>query len=391
MSHYSKRELLEIAKGRIEKKWTIEDSGSILSLHNIQTGLAKILSVLQTLNYPLDAGFVASPDITPPKGISKWKWGLSAGGVLSWGPGERPLVFLDPRVSIGSALAGGLNTLPDMCRILENIRQAKSNPPAVMGIQAQWDYNKGNHFINLYKTGSHEKTLPPYVFILHGSAKEVTVPSALGTGLDYQKNTDIQKRMKLVETPLGECRVLLDSDAASYFQRYRQLEAFALEKHLTFAKRIFGDFELIGNRVHHGFLSANTAILGCYCVPVNDPDLFPVTLRPDLPSYLIRGTDNNGSQNGSPADSTPALSGLVAIIPHGGGVTFPHIKGIIRDDRLQGGNHVELEAINGSRVVVETLDSLESCYRGTEVIDCLKENHNVKIVSELQPISSLLI
>jgi len=392
MSQYSKWELLDIAKKRIDKKWSLQDSGSILSLHNIQTGLAKIISVLKTLGYPLDVGFVASPDLSPPKGHSKWKWGLSAGGVLSWGKGDRPIIFLDPRVSIGGTLAGGLHTLSGMDEIMENITWAKSNPPTVMGIKTQWDYNKGNHFINLYETtGQENLALPPYIFILHGSAKEVTVPSALGPGLDYQKNTNIQKRMKLVETPLGVCRVLLDDDAEIYYQRYRHLETFALEKHLAFSRLIFKDFEFICNRVHHGFLNANAVILGCYCIPLNDPGVYPVTLRPDLPSYLVSGIFNRCIQEDCLADTEPVSMTQHTVIPHGGGVTFPHIKGIMRDSRLQGGDHLELVAVNGSRIMVETLESLEACYRGMEVVDVLKRNYSIQIVAKLKPLSTLML
>lgn len=396
MAKLDKWDLLDFAEQQIYHRWSVNDSGSLLSIHNIKIGLAKVLSVQNYLDYPMDACFIATPDLTPPKGASKWEWGLSAGGLLSWGDGQRPLIFLDPRVSIGSALVGGLHAPVKRNHLIDHIKNARANPVKIRGICAQWDYGKGNHFINIYRTTKSQHTqLPPFVFILHGSAREIKGPSYLGDGLDYQASGPLRQKMKLIDTPLGACRVLTDMDAETFIEEYQNAERFALEKHTAYAKKIFGEFDLISNKIHHGYVNSNKVVLGCYRFAPNDQDLYPITLRSDLPSFLVRRNFKHGNHKkcclNDRIDDIFSATKLERVIPHGGGVTFPGIKRMVQDCRMQNGSHLVLEAVNGSRVVIENLHSLMSVYRGFEVIECLKKNELAHIVSVLEPIESFML
>lgn len=387
--------LLDVARQHIHSKCSINDSGSRLSLHNINIGLAKVLYVLQSLGYLPDASFFSSPDLTPPKGISKWEWGLTAGGLLSWGDGSRPLIFLDPRVSIGSALVGGFSEPVHIDQLYARIEKVKESTIKVGGITTRWDYNAGNHFINIYETIEKDKTqLPPYIFIVHGSAREITEPTKLCHGLDYQKSGELREKMKTVETPLGICRILVDKDAEKFFKQYKKAEDFALRKHQTYAEQIFGDFRLISNKIHHGYINANNVVLGCYHLSPGNQDLYPITLRPDLHSFLVRGKLRKNQKKEPASGIGEYLESAIysgTVIPHGGGATYPHIKNILKDYRLYGGSHLILEALDSSSIIIENLQSQQSAYRGLEVIECAERNELIQIAAELAPLHSFRI
>ncbi len=98
------------------------------------------------------------------------------------------------------------------------------------------------------------------------------------------------------------------------------------------AQKLFGDFELLSNETHQGLISCNEILLGCHHIN-NKDTIYPLTLRGDLPAYLLEGKKNlepASIENLGFAKRARQLGVYqrlrkANVIPHGGGYTFPHI------------------------------------------------------------------
>ena len=388
------RECLERAQEHIVTAVAVPDCATRLAQINLGYGVAKIHYVQEALGYPADALFVASPDMTTSRGLTKWRWGLGAGGILSWGDGSRPLAFLDLQISASTALVGGLTREPDLELITTRIDRLRPSRPVVMGLEVGWGFGSGNHFINAYRVrpSAANEILPPYVFVLHSGNGDVKQPSALGIGLDYEKSRPLQELMRTIDTPLGPTRVLTGQAARDYHAMYLRYEEFIKEKHLTQGAEIFGEFTPISNEVHHGLADANSALLGCCRFDADQPTLFPVTLRHDLPAYLVRGRPSIDAEL-LPCNHLPAAIRsrvhTANILPHGGGHTFPGIKTVTDVLLLGERRYYVLDSIGGGKRVVESLSTLAYAYRGVEVMDRLRAWRLADIIAELQLLFSV--
>ncbi len=368
------------------------DSGSALARLNLSVGIAKILHVQDTLGYPQDACFVATPDSTPSREGAKWDWGLSSGGMLSWGDGGRSLMFLDLNVSTGCALVGGLQGPVGERDLIARITRIRDSLPMIMGVQARWDYGSGNHFINIYENAGNA-SLPPFVFIVHGSGREVKAPNALGIGLDYRVSPPLAGLMKTVPTPWGPCRILEGQAVRDLEASYRLYRDFALAKQRWVAGALFGRFTQICNEIHHGFVNANCAVLGCYRFHPEDETLFPITLRADLPAFLVKGQNNLDREV---AQVSPDLASLLTdrvasanVLPHGGGMTYPQVSGVEAVLQGEAARRYALRGPDGSRFTVKDLRGLECRMRGMEVMELVERARLGKVVAVLRPLLSL--
>jgi hypothetical protein len=387
------RELLDRAKEHIITAVAVPDCATELAAINLSYGLAKIHHVQETLGYPADALFVASPDMTTPRGLTKWRWGLGAGGMLSWGDGSRPLAFLDLQISASTALVGGLSREPDLELTTTQIHRLRQSPPVVMGLEVGWGFGSGNHFINAYRVRPIvDDPLPPYVFVLHSGNGDVRRPSVLGIGLNYEKSKPLQELMKTIDTPLGPTRVLTGQAARDYYAMYLHYEEFVREKHLILGAEIFGEFTPISNETHHGLADANSALLGCCRFSADQRTIFPVTLRSDLPGYLVRGQPNIDSEL-LPCNHLPATIRrrvhTANILPHGGGFTYPRVRTVTDVLLLGQQRYYVLDSVGGGKRVAESLSTLMYTHRGFEVMDRLREWRLADIIAELQLLFSV--
>jgi len=368
----------------------------MLARENMAYGLAKIHWVQEHLGYPADAFFLGSPDMTTPRYPVKWQWGQALGGQLTWGTGDRPLTFLDLQVSTSTALFGTVNEEPDMKTVLARAEQLRRKRPQLMGMDIDWDFDRGNHFINAYRVELEGRTdrvsLAPYAFVVHGGDSEVKRPSVLGIGLDYEKSQPLRERMSTLQTPLGPVHVLLDQAAHDYHECYLRCEQYSKQKRVMLGRELFGDYTLISNEIHHGFAHPNTALLGCYQFQRGSKTLYPVTLRSDLPTYIVQGSANGGFDIHQIESLPPMLKEQVAlsnILPHGGGYTYPEVQSFIAMVEADGIRYSILEGAAKNRRVLANLNTLPYAYRGEEVIACIEQYRLGKVIARLYPLFSL--
>lgn len=385
-------EALERARNYIISSTSMNDSAARMATTNMMYGLAKIHLVQEALGYPADALFIGAPDMTTTRYPRKWQWGQAIGGLLNWGDGSVPLVFLDLQITTSTALVGGLEREPDVMMITARADRLRRKRPTVMGVEVDWDYDNGNHFINAYRVKPlGQRELPPYAFVIHGGDCEVKSPSLLGTGLDYEKSPVLQEQMQVIHTPLGLARILVGQAAHDYHTMYLHYEKYSKLKCLAIGEELFDTFTTISNEVHHGFTSPNTALLSCYHFTSGDT-LYPVTLRSDLPTYLVRGIPNiDPTLLPEQPLSRSVLRRLrhANILPHGGGYTFPEVTDVADILTMNGHRYFILQGANGGKRVLAYPGTLPYTYRGSEVIDRVVSQQLGEIVAELQPLFSI--
>ncbi len=387
------RELLDRAQNYIVTSLAVDDSATNLARTNMIYGLAKMHYVQETLGYPANALFIGATDMTTTRYPTKWQWGQAIGGMLSWGDGSLPLVFLDLQISTSTALVGGLDREPDLRVVTARTDCLRRNRPNIMGIEVDWDYDNGNHFINAYRVKSvSQENLPPYVFVVHGGDSEVKRPSALGTGLDYVKSQPLRDQMQVIHTPLGPARILIEQMARDYHAMYLHYEEYSKQKCLTIGEALFGTFTPISNQIHHGFADLNTALLSSYHFKPGIDTLYPVTLRSDLPAYLIRGIPNINievlSEHSLPASVKRRVRNA-NILPHGGGYTFPEVTSVADTLIMNDHRYFILNGTNGGKRVFAYPNALPYAYRGLEVVDRIVSRQLGEVVAELHPLFSI--
>jgi hypothetical protein len=232
----------------------------------------------------------------------------------------------------------------------------------------------------------------PYAFVVHGGDSEVKRPSVLGIGLDYEKSLPLRERMSTLQTPLGPVHVLLDQAARDYHECYLQCEEYSKQKRALLSRELFGEYTMISNEIHHGFSHPNTALLGCYQFQRGSKTLYPVTLRSDVPTYVVQGSTEE-ALNGQLIESLPPLLReqltRVGVLPHGGGYTYPEVQSFVAIEEIDGKRYSILEGATKNRRVLANLNTLPYAYRGEEVMACLEQYHLGKVVARLHPLFSL--
>jgi len=154
---------------------------------------------------------------------------------------------------------------------------------------------------------------------------------------------------------------------------------------------LFGTFTPISNEIHHGFADPNTALLCCYHFKSSTDTLYPVTLRSDLPTYLVRGVPNINPEILSERPLVETVRGRVYtanILPHGGGYTFPEVKSVADILMMNGHRYFILNGTNGGKRVLMNPNALPHAYRGLEVIDHIVNRRLGEVVAELHPLFS---
>ena len=97
------------------------DAAAEMSILNMRYGMAKMHWVLEDLGYPADATFIGTPDLTVTRNEQRWNAGIGYGGKLTWGPGDREVVFLDIKPNGCGMLVGGLQEPQPISRTAERL------------------------------------------------------------------------------------------------------------------------------------------------------------------------------------------------------------------------------------------------------------------------------
>lgn len=371
------------------------DVAAEMSLHNMRYGLAKFHHVLGELGHAPDATFIATPDLTITRNEARWTAGVGYGGKITWGPGDREIVFLDVKPNCCGMLVGGLERLPDLAEITRRLDAMLDDEATLDGVSIDWDIGTGNHFVDLMKVEQvdPETDLPPWCFVLHFAGGELRGDNPLGMGLYWHHSSELARRMEVFETPWGPCRVLLGDDAREYHDFFNLADDFTRRRRLMAVERLFDEFEVIANNHHQGMVGLNDVLLGCQ--DTSQGDLVPVMLRESTPGYLFHAlpnlTDGVIEVLGwrERAERHGVLEHLrrANIIPHGAGYMLPDISHLVQVHEHSGRRYYEVEAMEGGvRVVLGTPRDLTYAYRGRRVILSSVEHRLGNIAARLQPI-----
>ncbi|HET9947560.1 MAG TPA: hypothetical protein VFQ22_01415 [Longimicrobiales bacterium] len=375
----------------------LSDSGARLALANMRYGLAKVHHVQEALGMRPDATFVAAPDLTVTRNVARWRSGFGYGGVVAWGDGEDELVILDLKPNACGMIVGALDHLPNRTELLQRVHDLGHTRVEIDGIPVTWDFGKSNHFIDVCRVIPMDGArLPPFVFLMHFAGDELRGDGPHGPGIYWDKSATLRRWMRVHETPFGCLRVLVGGHARAYVRHYQRVEAFVRERRRYAAAYVFGPHDVLNNETHQGLTGINRMVLGCYSFAPGAGEglLYPVGLRPDLPSYLVRGRPNlsRAAMDRLGFDGRARRLGVservegAHVLPHGGGYVFPDIAGVACVHELDGERYFELEPSSGQgRQIVEDVRDLPFEYRDEKVLDRAVELDMLEVVACLVP------
>jgi hypothetical protein len=380
----------------------LSDGGAELCKVNVPYGIAGIHFLQHHLGMEPNASFISTQDMTVTRNASRWKSGFGYGGKISWGEGEDDLVVLDTKPNACGMVVGGLEELPEIENLIRKLHRIEAETTKIDGIEVIWDFYKSNHFIDIFTVEPAVKTdfdLPPYSFIIHSSADEFRGDNNLGFGLYYDKSKQLYEMAEHIDTPFGKIHYLTGSDAKKYLERHQYVESFAKRKRKLVAELLFEKCAEISNETHQGLINMNEIVLGCHYLK-NLKTLFPLTLRGDLPAYLVRGNPNLSPESiellgfEKRAKRLGVYDRLLSanIIPHGGGYVLPDILGVNRVIEVDGKRYFEVEMQNdrGKKIISEVRE-LPYEYRGRTVVLRALEIGIIEIIAKLIPQYTLKI
>ncbi len=399
----SKVELLDRASQFIFSTG-LNDGTSKLCKANMKYGLAQFHLIQEKYGFEPKATFISSPDETISRNKFRWNSGLGYGGRLNWGSGNDKIIFLNSKPNCCGILVGGLEELPDPYNLITKIDKIKSEPLYYDDFLIDWDYGISNHFINCFETKKlSDIDLPPYLFLIHGSAPEFR-DDCHGIGLYIDKSKTLQDIAIEEKTKFGTQYILLDSNATEYLQFSKKALQFSSLKREIIANNLFDyGYEIICNQPHQFLKDYNNMYLGSNCTDVNcdliKSEIFPTTLRADIAAYLFKGKKNFSettlkNQNLIERATDLELLELLKnanILPHGGGYEFTDIEDVLdileyKDQRY----FVTSLKTNISRLkIIRNVSELQFGYRGRDIVLKSIQLDLGEIIARLNPLFSL--
>jgi hypothetical protein len=403
ISKLDKTELLSRAENFIFSTG-LNDGTSRLCRANMKYGLAQFHIIQEKYGFEPMATFISSPDETISRNVFRWNSGLGYGGRLNWGKGNDKIIFLNIKPNCCGILVGGLETLPEVYDILKKIDEIKTSEIYHNDILINWDYDVSNHFINCFETKNlSDVDLPPYMFMLHGSAPEFR-DDKYGLGLSIDKSKAL-KELAIEETTIfGKQYLLLDSDAKKFFDYSLKALKFSKIKREIIAKKIFdNENKVICNQPHQFLKDYNNMYLGSNCTDLScdiiTSNIFPTALRADVAAYLFKGKRNfskitlkniNFLERGNKLELLELLKNA-NLLPHGGGYSFPDVKRVrkILEYKDQRYFVCELKTGNNRLKIIRNMRNLQFEYREREVILKTLQLDLGDLIARLNPIFSL--
>ena len=403
ISNLDKTELLSRAE-RFIFSTGLNDGTSNLCRANMKYGLAQFHIIQEKYGFEPKATFISSPDETISRNVFRWNSGLGYGGRLNWGKGNDKIIFLNIKPNCCGILVGGLETLPEVYDIIKKIDEIKTSEIYHDDILINWDYDVSNHFINCFETKNlSDVDLPPYMFMLHGSAPEFR-DDKYGLGLSIDKSKAL-KEIAIEETTIfGKQYLLLNSDAKKFIDYSLKAIKFSKRKREIIAKKIFdNENKVICNQPHQFLKDYNNMYLGSNCTDLScdiiTSNFFPTALRADVAAYLFKGKRNfskttlkniNFLERGNKLELLELLKNA-NLLPHGGGYSFPDVKRVrkILEYKDQRYFVCELKTGNNRLKIIRNMRNLQFEYREREVILKTLQLDLGDLIARLNPIFSL--
>ncbi len=383
----------------------LNDGASKLCKANMKYGLAQMHLIQEKYGFEPKATFISSPDETISRNKFRWNSGLGYGGRLNWGEGGETIIFLNVKPNCCGLLVGGLKEVPDPYDLIKKIDDVKSTELYHSDILINWDYGISNHFINCFETKNlSDLDLPPYIFLIHGSAPEFRDDNEYGAGLYIDKSKLLKEQSVEVNTKLGKQYILLDSEAKSFLKIHNQALKFSNSKREIIASKLFDyGYDIICNQPHQFLKDYNNMYLGSNCTDTScsiiTSDIFPTTLRADISAYLFRGkksfsmTTLRNEKFLGRAENLELVDTLTNayLLPHGGGYELTDIEDVL--DILEYKHQryfVTSLKTNTSRLkIIRNVGELQFEYRGRDVILKTLQLNLGEIVARLNPLFSL--
>jgi len=184
--------------------------------------------------------------------------------------------------------------------------------------------------------------------------------------------------METRDTPWGPIHILREQNAVDFYEAYSWCQDFSVKRREALARALLGPLEVVCNRTHQGQLAMNDCILGCYWFGEDDlanGQLFPLTLGPDLPAYLVapranfdeRALVDTGFAVRAETLGLTERLGRANLLPHGGGYSYAQyerVRGVVSSG---GSRSFQLEKPDGSLELVSDVRGAAYGYRGDEV------------------------
>jgi hypothetical protein len=364
----------------------VDDAAEQLCRANMAYGLAKIHFAERSLGLEPRAAFFGAPDATVTRNIRRWRQGFGYGGQVRWDP---TLAVLDSKPNACGMLVGALDRAPDEAAVREAARASRESTQTLDGVELQYDLGESNHFVDgleLEQVLTDEveaSELPQHAFVIHSSGHEHRPDSPLGPGLYFDESAELQRMATTLTTPWGELHLLQGEDARTYHAFCDAVQEFNLRRRTHFGELLFGAHATICNATHQGMRSPGVFHLGSYWSERAGPDaLFPLTLGPDQPVYLIRPRPSfspatlerlGWAERVDEFGLREAAQGL-DMLPHGGGYCYPHLSRLERVEIDAGQRSFLLEPRGGGAPVrVQDARELPFAYRDIAVLDRLVE------------------
>jgi hypothetical protein len=338
---------------------------------------------------------------TVSRNAVRWEQGIAYGGRLSWGDGKEKLNILDVKPNCCGMLVGGLHDLPKPKTILKRVFDMEQKASYINDIRVKWDFYKGNHFIDVFRVETKDSSLklPKYAVILHAGCPELKGETEKGMGLYWNMSKQLMEMSNTVKTPFGPMYVLEGHDALEYYHFYLFADYFAKKRRELAFRTLFDGGRIICNHTHQGLLNMNEIALGCQVFD-SKKELFPISIRADLPSYLVRGihnfTDHQMDMLGFTARAEEfgvkhKLS-KANVLPHGGGYTFPDSLTVEKVFEINNKRYFKIDMTNSvGKKILSNMKELQFAYRGREVTQRTFDLGMAEVAAVLNPVYTIKI
>jgi hypothetical protein len=283
--------------------------------------------------------------------------------------------------------------------IIERIHELEKTDTKIGKTSVQWDFYKGNHFIDIFEVKKAEVKLPKYMVIMHAGCPELKKDNEHGFGLYWEQSNILFGMSEKIETPLGPSYILRGKDAVSYLEFYKYAEEFAKKRREIAYKHIFDGKNVICNICHQGLANLNEIKLGCQEIE-NSKQLYPISIRADLPSYLFKGKKNFTEEQIETLGFHERARRLGVynrlrnfnMLPHGGGYKFDDSLYVNKVYNVKNKRYYEIVMVDGiGKKIVSNMKELQFSYRSREVVLKTIEIGMGRPVAELDPVYVLKI
>jgi hypothetical protein len=355
----------------------VGDAAEQLCRANMTFGLAKIQHVQDQLDLPADAIFVGAPDATVTRNTHRWAAGFGYGGLVRWSP---EIAVLDALPNACGMLLSAPSTRPDRDTVVEAARRARAAQLTLDGVPLAYDLGESNHFVDALELEQvlvdDAPDLPADLFVIHSSGQEHRERSPWGPGLYLHLSAELRRRATTFTTPWGPLSLLRDADAVDFFRFCDRVQSFNQRRRALYGRLLFGEHRPLCNATHQGMRAPGLFHLGSYWFD-DTASLFPLTLGPDQPVYLVRPQPNiaeaqlerlgwlERAERLGASDSLQQAN----LLPHGGGYAFRELEHLVRvESRADGRRRFILARRDAPPLELDEIRALPFVYRDLAVL-----------------------